>query len=163
LEQRLKILKAMSKVTGRRNIKEFAIAVGLTPTEAMIQVNELVKAGFAKKSGRGYTITEKGKQALKAIEPVATGKEFKFYNGLDQPANLCATSVKEFYDAIKKADVASLDFHLSRGDFENWMRTTVKDLDFAEELLKIKMTGLKGEKLRETIIKAVQQRYSIES
>lgn len=163
MEQKLKILKAMSQVTGHRNIKEFAAAIGLNPSETLAQMNGLVKAGFAKKRGRGYTITEKGKQALKAMEPVAAGKEFKFYNGLDQPTNLCAATVKEFYDAIKKADIVSIEFHLDRGDFENWIRTTVNDQEFAEELLKIKKSNLKDEKLREELLKLMQQHYSINS
>ncbi|MCX8150230.1 MAG: DUF5752 family protein [Candidatus Bathyarchaeota archaeon] len=159
----MKILKAMSQVTGHRNIKEFSNTIGLTSTETIAQVNGLVKMGFVKKKGSGYAITEKGKQALKAIEPVAIGKEFKFYIRLDQPTNLCAATVKDFYEVIKKVDTTSINFHFSRGDFENWIRTAVNDANFADELLKIKKTGLKDEELREAILKAIRQHYSIDT
>ncbi len=161
MEQRLNVLKAMSEVTGHMDMKHFAQTVGLTPSETIEQVQELVKAGFVKKSGSGYGITEKGKNALKAVTPVPENKEFQFYNGVDQPTGLCAVSVKEFYDSVKKVDAASLEFHFYRGDFENWIRTAIDDRTFADELAQMKKSELKGENLRKEIAKAIEERYSI--
>ncbi len=162
MEQRLKVLKAMSEVTGHMDMKQFAQTVGLTPSETIEQVQKLTKAGFVKKSGSGYGITDKGKNALKAITPVPTSKEFQFYNGIDQPTGLYAGNVKEFYDAVMKVDVASLEFHLYREDFENWIRTIVNDAEFADELARMKKSELKGENLRKEIAKAAEEHYSIE-
>lgn len=162
MEQRLKVLKAMSEVTGHMDMKQFAQAVGLAPSKTIEQVHELAKAGFVKKSGSGYGITEKGKNALKAITPVSAGEEFQFYKDIDQPTGLCANCVKELYDSVTKADAASLEFHLYRGDFENWIRTAINDAAFADELVQIKKTELKGENLRKELVKTAKERYSIE-
>jgi predicted transcriptional regulator len=162
MEQRLNILKAMSEVTGHMDMKHFAQTVGLTPSETIEQVQQLAKAGFVKKSGSGYGITDKGKNALKAVTPVPADKAFQFYNGIDQPTGLYAENVKEFYDAVMKVDVASLEFHFYRGDFENWIRTLVNDAEFADELAKMKKSELKGENLRKEISQAAEERYSIE-
>jgi len=163
IENQLKILKFMSEVTGRMDINEFARKIGLTPNQTMEQVQELVKAGFVKKVGSGYGMTEKGKAALKAVAPVPANMEFHFYLGIGQPAGMSAASIKEFYDAVRKVDAASLEFHLYRGDFENWIRTVVNDATYADELAHMKKSELKGENLRKEIAKAAEARYSIES
>lgn len=162
MEQRLKVLKVMSEVTGHMDMKHFAQAVGLTPSKTIEQVQELAKAGFVKKSGSGYGITEKGKNALKAVTPVPVGEEFQFYKGIDQPTGLRAACVKEFYDSVTTADVASLEFHLYRGDFENWIRTAINDAAFAADVAQMKKAEVKGENLRKEIVKAAKERYSIE-
>lgn len=162
MEQRLKVLKAMSEVTGHMDMKQFAQTVGLAPSKTIEQVHELAKTGFVKKIGSGYGITEKGKNALKAVAPVAAGEEFQFYKGIDQPTGLCATCIKDFYDSVTKTDVASLEFHFYRGDFENWIRTAINDAAFADELVQMKKTELKGENLRKELAKAAKERYSIE-
>ncbi len=162
-EEQLKTLRFMSEVTGRMDMNQFARIVGLTPSQTMEQVQELVKSGFVKKVGSGYGITEKGKNALKAITAVAAIMEFHFYNGIGQPTGLSAASIKNFYELIKKVDTSSLEFHLYRGDFENWLRTAVNDATFADELADMKKSDLKGEKLRKELAKAAETRYSIET
>jgi hypothetical protein len=89
--------------------------------------------------------------------------EFHFYNGIGQPTGLSAASIKNFYELIKKVDASSLEFHLYRGDFENWLRTAVNDARFADELADMKKSELKGENLRKEIAKAAESRYSIET
>jgi DNA-binding Lrp family transcriptional regulator len=162
MEQRLKVLKAMSEVTGHMDMKQFAKTVNLTSSQTIEQIRRLVKAGFVKKSGSGYSITEEGKNALKAVVCVPEGKEFQFYVGLDQPAGFSAATVKDFCEAVKQVDEASIDFHLYRGDFENWVRAAVNDDFFADELMQMKTSELKGESLRKEIVKAIEERYSVQ-
>ncbi len=58
-------------------------------------------------------------------------------------------------------DADSLEFHLYRGDFENWFRTTLNDEVFADELATIKKTDLKGEELKKAIAKATNLKYNL--
>ena len=51
---------------------------------------------------------------------------FHFYFGIDQPADLTAKTLEEFYRAIKQVSAGSLEFHLYRGDFENWLKEAAK-------------------------------------
>lgn len=158
-ENQVKILKFMTEATGRIDMNEFAHKMGLTSTQMIEQVQQMVKAGLLKKVSSGYTITERGKNSLKADVPVLSTMNFQFYNGIGQPTGSSAATLREFFTQISNANVASLEFHLYRGDFENWVREAVNDPLYANELTKIKKTNLKGEDLRKAIMKATAARY----
>ena len=151
----------MSEMTGRVDMNEFAKKMGLTSSQIVQNMQELAKEGLLKKVGGGFALTEKGKNALKTAAPVPENVRFKFYVSIDQPTSESAGTIKEFYDLALKVDVASLEFHLGRDDFENWFRNAVGDAGFADELVKIKKLDLEGEELRKAIAKAAQARYSL--
>jgi DNA-binding Lrp family transcriptional regulator len=162
IEERLRVLKVMSEVTGRLDLNEFARMVGLTPNQTLGCMQELLKADFLKKVGAGYGITDAGRATLKAFTPVQAGMEFHFYMEIGQPTNFAAKSFLDFYGIVKQVNAASLEFHLHRGDFENWAREALNDAAFAEELAKLKKPKLKGERLRKAIIKAAEAKYGLE-
>jgi predicted transcriptional regulator len=162
MEERLKVLKVMNEATSRMNLNEFARRVGLNPNQTVEHMQELVKVGLLRKVDGGYSITEKGRFALRAFAPVPNDMEFHFYTGIGQPTGLSSKTIKDFYELVKQVDVASLEFHLYRGDFENWIRTACNDAAFADELASMKKAQLKGENLRKEIIKATGARYGFE-
>jgi DNA-binding Lrp family transcriptional regulator len=125
MEERLKVLKVMSEVTSRIDMNTFARMVGLNPSQTVERMQELVNAGFIKKLGGGYGITEKGRAILKAIAPVPKDMAFHFYKRIEQPTGFSAESLKDFYEIVKRVAVESLEFHLYRGDFENWIKAAV--------------------------------------
>ena len=161
-EVQFKVLKALSEATSRMDINTFAKKVNLDPNQTIQQVQELAKEGFLQKVGNGFGITVKGRAALKAFVPVPEGMGFHFYNGIDQPTDLTAKTLGEFYEDIKQVSVDSLEFHLYRGDFENWLKTVLKNALFAGEFAKMRKAELKGENLRKEIIKASEARYGFE-
>ena len=161
IEEQMRILKFMSEVTGRTDMTDFAKKMGLTVNQTMDRVKALAEDGLVKKVGSGYAITEKGKIALKAVAPLSPNMKYEFYAAIGQPAGFAAESVKQFYVSALNVPVASLEFHLYRGDFENWFRSAVADPEFAEELANIKKANLKGEELRKAIKKAAELRYSL--
>ena len=110
----------------------------------MQQIQELAKEGFLQKVGGGYGITEKGKSALKVFTPVPEEMGFHFYFGIDQPSDLTSKTLAEFYSEIRQVSVGSLEFHLYRGDFENWLKEACKDPELADEVGGVKAAGLKG-------------------
>lgn len=59
--------------------------------------------------------------------------------------------------ALKKVELTSIQFHMSRGDFSNWISDSLKDKLLAKNLASVK--NLKGEVLRKTILKRVENRY----
>jgi predicted transcriptional regulator len=161
-EESLKVLKVMNEVTSRTDLNGFARMVGLTPNETIEEIQNLVKAELVRKSGGGYGITEKGKAAIKAFTQVPETAKFHFYSGMGQPTSFKAESIRTFYDAAKQVPVESLEFHVYRSDFENWLRSEIQDAVLADELARVKNAGLKGEELREAILKAVESEYSAE-
>jgi predicted transcriptional regulator len=159
MDENIKILKLMSEVTNRIDLNEFAKLVNSTPKQVLQGMDDLSKTEFVKKTGGGYGITEKGKTLLKAYTEVPETMGFIFYLGIGQPTNLKAKSLKEFQEQIKKADLASVEFHMKRNDFANWIKTIIKDGILADEFLKISSTAINGENLREEILKIVEMKY----
>jgi len=149
----------MNKVTGRMDLNGFARMVSLTPKQTIERVQELVSVGLVGKVGGGYGITKKGKATLKAIAPVSKDAAFHFYTEIGHPTGFTAESLKDFYEIIKRVAVNSLEFHLYRGDFENWIKAAFKDATLADELASLKSASAKGEELRKEIIKAIAAKY----
>ena len=162
-EEQLKVLKTMSEATNRMDLNVFAQKVNLTPNQTIQQVQELAKKGFLKKVGSGYGMTEKGRTALKAFTTVPDGMGFRFYLAIGQPTDLTAQSLEEFNRVIKQVSVGSLEFHLYRGDFEKWLKETVKNPELANEIEKIQDMDLKGEELRAEILKLLNTQIPLEN
>ena len=152
----------MNEATNRMDLNTFAHMVNLNANQAIAQVQELAKAGFLRKVGSGYGVSEKGKAVLKASAPVPKEMGFHFYTGIGVPTGLMAQTLEEFYRFIKQVSADSLEFHLYRGDFENWIRDVLKDSELAEEIGNLKMDELKGEDLRKELLKVINAKYSIE-
>ena len=161
--EQLRVLKVMSEVTRKMDLNEFARMVELNTNEALECIQELAKAGYLKKSGGGYGITEKGKAVLKAQTRVGDGCEFRFYTEVGQSTGASARSLKEFYETIKTIDAASLEFHLYREDFTNWVQAVVKDEVLATELENVRQSELKGESLRKRIVSVIEKHCGMEA
>jgi len=158
-EDQMKVLRGMNEITDRVDLNSFAQMVGLDPAQTIEKVQELVTSGFVRKTGGGYGITDKGKAILNAIRPVPKEKAFHFYLGIDRPTAFTAETLKDFYEIAQRVDATSLEFHLYRGDFENWLKETFKELAIADELANIKNTLLKGEDLRKEITKSLKMKF----
>ena len=160
-DSHIKILKTMNEATNRMDINMFAEAVGLTPNQAIAEVQELAKEGFLRKVGGGFGLTEKGRISLKAFTSFADEMSFHFYVDVDKPLGFSAQSLTEFYRFIKQVTADSLEFHLYRGDFENWLREVCKDPELAVAVGNLRTDELKGEALRNALLKAIDARYGI--
>jgi len=160
-EEQIRILKTMNEATNRMDLNMFAQVVNLTPNQAMAEIQELAKEGFLRKVGGGFGLTEKGKNALKAYVPVLAELGFNFYVNVDKPLGFSAYSLDEFYRFTKQVVTDSLEFHLYRGDFENWLREVLKDSELAEAVGNLKADGLKGEDLRKALLKAIDAKYGV--
>jgi DNA-binding Lrp family transcriptional regulator len=158
-EEQLNVLKAMNEITSRIDLNAFSEKVGLTPTQTIERVQELVNSGLVRKTGGGYGITEKGRAILKAIAPVAKEAAFHFYTEVGQPTGFSAESLKDFYEIVKRVDARSLEFHLYRGDFESWVEAAFADAMLVDELVSLKSGNVKGEELRQGILKVMAAEY----
>jgi len=94
--------------------------------------------------------------SLKAFSPVSTGMEFYFYIALGQPTSFSARSLIDFYEVVKQVDVSSLEFHLYRGDFENWARIPISDTELTKAFRDLRIARIVRENLRIEIIKAIE-------
>ena len=160
-EEQIRILKTMNEATNRMDLNMFAQAVNLNPNQAIAEVQELASEGFLRRVGGGFGLTEKGKYALKAYVLVTADVGFNFYVGVDKPLGFSARSLEEFYRLIRQVTSDALEFHLYRGDFENWLRDVCKDVELTEAFGALKADGLKGEDLRKALLKAMDTKYGI--
>ncbi len=85
-------------------------------------------------------------------------KAFNFYATFGKPLNLHAHSMRDFANKLERADVASIEFHMQRGDFENWFRG-LGDEELAKKTALLKKKNLVGEDLREHLHEMVEHRY----
>ena len=161
-EEQFKVLKTLIEATSRMDLNMFAQKVNLTSAQTISLIQELAKEGFLQKVGGGYGVTQKGKAALKAFQPVPKDTGFRFYYGLDQPSDFSAESLEQFYRLIQQISAESLEFHVYRGDFENWLKEACKDPELASDFEGVKAADLKGEELRKELLKMLDARYGIE-
>jgi len=161
-EEKFKVLKMLVESTSRMDLNMLAQKVSLTPDQTVHLIQELAKEGFLQKVGGGYGVTQKGKTVLKAFTPVQKDAGFHFYFGINQPSNFTAESLEQFYSFIKQISAESLEFHLYRGDFENWLKEACNDPELASEIGGIKAAGLKGEDLRKELLKVFNAKFGIE-
>ncbi len=136
----------------------------------MMHLLGLARMGYVSSPEKGlYVITEKGKEALglpeinkeKATAILAYAphdKSFEFYADVGKPLNLHAHNLRDFVNKVEKADVASIEFHTKRGDFEVWF-TGLGDVELAKKAALLKQGNVVGEDLRVQLHEIVKQRY----
>jgi alpha-amylase len=79
---------------------------------------------------------------------------FRFATGVDRFTGEAAWSLAGMKDHLKTVSLESLQYHSNRGDLAFWADTSLGDKALAEKLSRCKK--LKGERLRESLIKAVR-------
>jgi hypothetical protein len=82
---------------------------------------------------------------------------FLFFNDIGKYTGQFALSMRNFYEKLEEVPSISLDFHLSRGDFENWVRDILGDIDLASKIGRVNRS-LCGEDLRERMNTLVETR-----
>jgi hypothetical protein len=95
--------------------------------------------------------------AQRILSPVNPERAFYFYADVGMPIDAVAHSLKEFGEKVKTVDVKSLEFHLGRGDFEKWLYM-LGDAELVKAMVRLRGSGLSGEKLRAELVRIVQTR-----
>jgi len=95
------------------------------------------------------------------VAAVAANEPFLFYTGVGENhfTGIMAWSLKGLKKALQKIGTKSLEFHNSRGDFEKWAENSLYDKPLAENLKKIRLSKMKGETLRKSLIRVVKERF----
>jgi len=99
----------------------------------------------------------------KILGNVVYDRAFFFYEDIGKPVGNFAISLSDFCNKINTIAPKSLVFHLKRGDFENWVREIIGDIELSERIGKLKRskTVLKSEKtLRNKLNATVKERIS---
>jgi hypothetical protein len=164
------ILETMWVLDKPTKATEIAKDTGVNFPSVMMHIIGLTRLGFAVSSEKGlYTITERGKKSLglpeidreRAAQILAclpVEKSFHFYADYGKPLEINAANLKDFCEKIATLNVSSIEFHVSRGDFEAWFNM-LGDVELARKTLLIKEQKKPGEELRKKLLDTVKSRY----
>jgi hypothetical protein len=98
----------------------------------------------------------------KILRSVTEQEGFHFYLAIGEPTGETAVSLADFAEKMGAVDARSVNFHYTRKDFEKWIREVIGDSTLASRLNMISRMhmGIKGEALRNQIIRVVKVRLS---
>jgi len=74
----------------------------------------------------------------KILGNVVYDKAFFFFDDIGKPSGGYAVSLSDFCNKINTITSKSLAFHLKRGDFENWTREIIGDIELSKRIGKLK-------------------------
>jgi hypothetical protein len=95
--------------------------------------------------------------ASSPLRTVPLENAFYFYKAIGAPTGSAARNLSDFVNVLKEIDLMSIQFHLGRGDFENWIKT-LGDQKLARQVSALKKTNLQGENLRLRLLDNVKSR-----
>lgn len=98
----------------------------------------------------------------KILRTVTEQEGFHFYLTIGEPTGETALSLTDFVKKLETVNVRSVNFHYPRKDFEKWVLEVIGDTELASRLSMISrmQIGIKGEALRNQIIRIVKVRLS---
>jgi len=108
-----------------------------------------------KNNAQRKRVTEVNMNSTKILRAVEDREAFYFYEDLGKPTGQNAKSLSEFLVKAKSVKLESLQFHLQRKDFQNWIKETLGDTKLARTMAKIPMND---EDVRTRICAAVENR-----
>lgn len=132
----------------------------------------LVKMGYAESPQKGqYIISANGKKALglpettketaqKILAKTPPERAFHFYAGIGKPLNIYVHDLLEFCDKVSQVKAESVEFHLSRGDFEAWFKS-LGDLELAKKTALLKKKKMEAEEFRVKLRELVEARCMV--
>jgi len=96
-------------------------------------------------------------EANKILRQVTEDNAFHFYKSIDVPTGITARSLQEFHDVLRVVEPSSVEFHIARGDFENWVKM-LGDMTLAKQIESLKSKGLHADDVRKLLILLVRLR-----
>jgi alpha-amylase len=92
----------------------------------------------------------------------AADEPFIFSTDLNKFLDIKAWSLKGFFEAIKKIPVESLKYHMQRGDFERWIRSSLRDEKLADQIKELKDVEDLRSKFLNLIDERLKEKYGAE-
>jgi DNA-binding transcriptional ArsR family regulator len=137
--------------------------------QAMMHLLNLRSMEYVSSPGKNcYAITELGKEAMglpriskkeasQILHPKPPESAFRFYKEMGRSLGIEANSLQDFCDKVQKIDLRSLEFHMPRKDFENWLQH-LGDAELAKKIAVIREQGVSGEELRQKVYEVTKSR-----
>ena len=79
-------------------------------------------------------MVKKVREKNKLLRHLSENQAFYFYTSIGNYCGVKAHSLEEFADALQYVCSDSILFHVSRGDFQNWIKEAVGDSELANRI-----------------------------
>jgi hypothetical protein len=96
--------------------------------------------------------------AQRILRRVPYQEGFRFSRGIGDYTGQVAMSLADFGEMLQTVDFKSIDFHMGRKDFENWVRNIFGDEELAESISRRRV--FQGENLRKELMTLTMQRVT---
>jgi alpha-amylase len=93
---------------------------------------------------------------------LTANEPFLFHTGIGKECytGTMAWSLKGFISGLEAVDGKAVDFHVGNGDFESWVRFSLRDAKLADSIKALKKTEQEGEELRKVLLAAAKKRFA---
>ncbi|MCX8170511.1 MAG: DUF5752 family protein [Candidatus Bathyarchaeota archaeon] len=168
-EIKMRILRILWQFNRPAYLREISGELNLKTRSVNMHLLGLRRKGYVEALGNGlYALTDLGKELLgfpridenlarRILSKVPFESAFHFYFGENSPLNISSDNLIDLCDKIREIDIRSLEFHLFRGDFENWI-SFLGDIELAKRLELIRKSNLSGGNLREKVYECIKVR-----
>jgi hypothetical protein len=112
---------------------------------------------MAKKHTVEASIEKSKAQSILRSVPYSQG--FHFFTAEGEYTGETAIDLFAFYEELKVIDDESVQFHVQRRDFQNWVRNTLGDLELAGKLDQVD-TQQPADDLKRELVKIVENRVT---
>src|SRR5437867_11969190 len=99
------------------------------------------------------------KETASVLRELTPQNAFYFYRSIGAPTGAAARNLSDFVGVLSSIDIASIQFHTGRGDFENWLRMLGED-SLARQITGLNEKKLSGEQLRMRLVDVVKTRIN---
>ena len=96
-------------------------------------------------------------ESAKILRELLPEQAFYFHRDVGAPTGITANSLAGFIDSIKTIEATSLEFHMSRGDFEKWVKM-FGDETLSQQIANLKRDTLHGENMRKRLLQITRLR-----
>ena len=96
--------------------------------------------------------------SARILRTLSRENAFYFFTSFGNYSGHRAMSLEEFAHEIAEVEIASLEFHLYRGDFEKWITEVLEDKKLARRISDLKHFEPVGNALRDQLLFTVSKR-----
>ncbi len=96
--------------------------------------------------------------SARTLRTLSRENAFYFFTSVGNYTGQRATSLEDFAHKIGEVEIASLEFHLYRGDFEKWAAEVLEDSELTRRVNALKHLEPVGNALRDQLLFTVSRR-----
>jgi len=145
----------------------FARAHGLAAPDGIVgvELGQVLTLSVSDPEPRRFKMMPGTTEHRRHVRKYAEGKlgddKAFFFRGPEGKLRLRATNLIMFLEMADGGDDATWEWHRARGDFSQWVETSIKDHDLTAELRAIEQSNSAAGEARQQVRDAIERRYTL--